>query len=83
MIHTKEEAVRLLENLIQESGLSTARFAFEVLVREPRTVRRWLDGSSPIPKRVQDWIEAPRAAPWPLARYDYRPTANEEDLDDE
>ncbi len=79
MIHTKEEALGLLEDRIQESGLSTSRFAVEVLVRDPRTVRRWLSDDSPIPKRVLEWLETPRAAPWPLQRYAYLPTANEED----
>ncbi len=27
-----------------------------VLVREPRTVRRWKTGESPVPKAVQDWL---------------------------
>ncbi len=82
MIHTKEEAVRLLDNRIQESGLSSSRFAVEVLVRDPRTVRRWIAGDAPIPKRVLDWLEEPRAAPWPFTRYAYLPTANEEDLNE-
>ncbi len=80
-IRTGTEAVELLEKRIQASGLSSSRFAVEVLVRDPRTVRRWIAGDAPIPRRVLDWLEDPKAAPWPLTRYDYQPTANEEDLD--
>ena len=41
-----------LARVIAASGLSAARYAREVLVREPRTIRRWLAGDSPIPKEV-------------------------------
>ena len=42
----------LLEAL-NHSGLSTAKFARDVLAgREPREVRRWLDGTRPIPRGV-------------------------------
>ena len=62
---TKAEWRGLLEQRIEESGLKTGEFAVGCLVREPRTVRRWLDGSSPIPSRVRDWLEDPKVAPWP------------------
>ncbi|WP_020474621.1 hypothetical protein [Zavarzinella formosa] len=28
------------------------------LVREPRTVRRWETGESPVPAKVQSWLRA-------------------------
>ncbi len=59
------EAMVLLGKRIEESGLRTGTFARDVLIREPRTIRRWLDGSSPIPKRVREWLQAPQVAPWP------------------
>ena len=37
--------------------LSASAFAREVLVREPRTLRRWLAGDSPIPMVVVQWIK--------------------------
>ena len=63
---TKSEERDLLQQRIEESGLKTAAFARRVLLREPRTVRRWLAGDSPIPNRVKEWLEAPMPAPWPL-----------------
>ncbi len=54
----------LLRQRIDESGLSIRRFAVEVMLREPRTIWRWLAGS-PIPGVVQDWLREPQVAPWP------------------
>jgi hypothetical protein len=42
----------LLEAAIDASGLSARRFAVDVLLRDERTVRRWLAGDSPIPEVV-------------------------------
>ena len=47
-----------LRALIERSGLSASAFARDVLIREPRTIRRWLAGDSPIPAVVCEWIEA-------------------------
>lgn len=63
---TRNEERELLEQRIEESGLKTSAFARDVLIREPRTVRRWLAGDSPIPNRVKEWLEDPTPAPWPL-----------------
>lgn len=65
MIRTREEALALLRKRIDESGLSTTRFAEDVLWRQPRTVRRWINDESPIPRLVLDKLESPRVAPWP------------------
>lgn len=62
---TRAEQIALLERRIEESGLSARRFAVEVLLREERTVRRWLAGDNPIPGVVLDFLEEPHAAPWP------------------
>jgi len=43
----------LVRAAITVSGLSARRFAVEVLIREERTIRRWLAGDSPIPKAVR------------------------------
>lgn len=64
---TRAEQIALLRSRIEASGLSIRRFAREVLLREPRTVQRWLAGDSPIPRMVLDWLESPEAAPWPRA----------------
>jgi hypothetical protein len=42
----------LLRRAIERSGLSARAFAREVLLRDERTVRRWLAGDSPIPEAV-------------------------------
>jgi hypothetical protein len=57
--------VALLEQAIKASGLSDRRFAVEVLIRDERTVRRWLAGDSPIPAVVADFLgEYLRKAGW-------------------
>lgn len=52
-----------LRAVIEASGLSARRFADEVLLRDERTVRRWLAGDSPIPEpvavRLDAWLLAP------------------------
>lgn len=50
----------LLAEAIEASGLSARRFAAEILLRDERTVRRWLAGDSPIPKPVMDWLRENR-----------------------
>lgn len=42
----------LLRAAIAASGLTTSGYARNVLIRDPRTVRRWLAGTSPIPAAV-------------------------------
>jgi hypothetical protein len=42
----------LLRTAIERSGLSARAFAVRVLIRDERTVRRWLAGDSPIPAVV-------------------------------
>jgi hypothetical protein len=48
----------LLAAAIKASGLSARKFAELVLVRDERTVRRWLAGDSPIPKVVREMLQA-------------------------
>ncbi len=43
---------RLLTRCIKESGMSQRDFAISVLVRDARTLRRWLTGERPVPKLV-------------------------------
>ncbi len=64
-IRTKEEAVDLLRLRIEESGLSAGEFARDVLLRDERTVRRWTSSAGPIPRRVLEWLQEPKVAPWP------------------
>ena len=47
----------LLRQRIDESGLSARRYAMEVLLRDERTVRRWLAGDSPVPDVVLRFLE--------------------------
>ena len=62
---TQQESIELLNKRIGESGLSTTRFAIEIVQRDPRTVRRWLSGDSPIPAVVLDWLVEPKSIFWP------------------
>lgn len=50
------EPVELLRTAIERSGLSARAFAKDILLRDERTVRRWLAGDSPIPQAVIDWL---------------------------
>lgn len=79
---TRTEEIALLERRIKESGLETGPFARDVLIREPRTVRRWLDSSSPIPKRVLEWLRDPPVAPWPLFDVDVTIGLGQDRLDE-
>jgi hypothetical protein len=48
----------LLAAAIKASGLSARQYAERVLVRDERTIRRWLAGDSPIPKVVREMLQA-------------------------
>lgn len=52
----------LISRAIKASGKSVRRFAREDLVREPRTVWRWLAGENPIPRAVHEMLSAYVAA---------------------
>jgi hypothetical protein len=54
-------AVRLLKKRLEESGMHINDFA-KLLIRNERTVRRWLDGDSPIPQVVVDFLKTYKAA---------------------
>lgn len=49
-----------LKKLIKASGLSVEQFARTIVLREPRTVFRWLAGDSPIPKVVVKFLRGCR-----------------------
>lgn len=48
----------LLRKRIEASGLSARQFAMKILLRDERTVRRWLAGDSPIPEPVIRFLAA-------------------------
>ena len=50
-------ARQMLRAAIERSGLSTTRYASRVLLRNPRTLRRWVAGDSPIPAEVIGFLE--------------------------
>ncbi|HWP38967.1 MAG TPA: hypothetical protein VNL18_15580 [Gemmatimonadales bacterium] len=50
--------ILMLREAIRKSGLSARRFARDVLLRDERTVRRWLAGDSPIPRAVIRFLTA-------------------------
>lgn len=45
-------AAAVLRRAIAASGMSARQYAVTVLLRDERTVRRWLAGDSPIPEAV-------------------------------
>ena len=47
----------LLREAVRTSGLTAEKYAHTVLMRNPRSLRRWLDGSSPIPTAVRDYLD--------------------------
>lgn len=51
------EAIAQLRAAITASGLSVSVYARHVLIRDARTVRRWLAGDSPIPIAVHAFLE--------------------------
>lgn len=55
--------VDLLSRAITRSGMSPRSYAINVLVRDQRTVRRWLDGEQPLPKEVRRRLEHDEASP--------------------
>jgi len=62
---TRTEQIALLRSRIEASGLSARRFARKVLLRDERTVQRWLAGDNPIPALVLEWLKSPEPHPWP------------------
>lgn len=55
---TRAEQIALLREAIRRSGLSNRQFAERVMVRDERTVRRWLSGKATIPETALRRIEA-------------------------
>jgi len=51
------DPVALLRQRIDESGLSVRDFAHTVVMRDERTVYRWLSSESPMPQPVLEWLE--------------------------
>lgn len=49
---TQPEAQALLRAVIARSGLSTRQFAHTIVVRDSRSVYRWLAGKQIIPETV-------------------------------
>lgn len=47
----------LLKAAITKSGLSAVRYATDILIRDPRSVRRWLAGGQ-LPQAVRTFLEA-------------------------
>lgn len=61
------DAVAQLRAAIDRSGLSASEYARTILTRDPRTVRRWLSGESPIPQAVCDYLDHYHEGPNVLA----------------
>ena len=57
--------VELLKRAIKKSGMSARQYAVVRLTRNERTIRRWLEGKTPIPKVVIPFLkeETKPAAP--------------------
>jgi hypothetical protein len=54
---THAETITLLQSAIDRSGLSARQYAMTVLLRDERTIRRWLAGDAPIPAAVVAWLK--------------------------
>ena len=80
MIRTRAEGLALIRRRLEESGLSSTRFAEDVLWRQARTVRRWLADDGPIPELVLDKLETTRVAPWPPATMEDVPEFDRQEL---
>lgn len=52
----KAARIKLLQRAIELSGLSARQFATQVLIRDERTVRKWLHGDSEVPDVVRDFL---------------------------
>lgn len=65
----------LLARAIRASGLSTNKFAEQVLVRDARQVRRWLAGK-PLPVPVRAYLEA-RLEEQPTRAWGWIPSTDE------
>ena len=50
------DPVTQLRSAIERSGLSARAYAEQVMVRDERTIRRWVNGQSPIPEAVKRWL---------------------------
>lgn len=51
-----ESDAKLLARLIATSGLPARQFAFRVMGRDERTIRRWLAGET-MPPLARTWLE--------------------------
>ncbi len=49
---TRAQQIALLRAAIARSGLSNRAFAEQVMIRDERTIRRWLSGKQAIPAVV-------------------------------
>lgn len=56
----KTNPTTLLRNAIARSGLSDRKYATTVLIRDERSVRRWLAGD-PMPKAVVEFLQTEEA----------------------
>ncbi len=54
---TDQAAIDALRRRMEYSGLSQEEFAHTIVMRELRTVTRWLSGDYPIPKVVKRWLK--------------------------
>ena len=55
---TRAAEIARLRAAISTSGLSVNQYARTVLVRSPRTIRRWLAGDRGMPEAVLDYLNA-------------------------
>jgi hypothetical protein len=52
----KAARIKLLQRAIELSGMSARQFAIQVLIRDERTVRKWLHADSEVPDVVRDFL---------------------------
>lgn len=52
----KASRIKLLQRAIELSRISARQFAVRVLIRDERTIRKWLHGDSEVPDVVRDFL---------------------------
>lgn len=55
-IEEGQRRIALLRACIAKSGMSNSAYARDILIRPPRTIRRWLAGDAPIPHQVMAFL---------------------------
>lgn len=56
---------RMVQQVLDVYGMSSVEFSECVVLRAPRTVQRWVNGTSPVPREVAAFLRAVLAGETP------------------